>query len=725
MAENSSSEDPHAFCCDAPATAVAEDRFNRFPFAEAIARAIRALPGGANMVIGLHGPWGEGKTSVLNFIRETLEADVRTEIVSFNPWRFCDEAGMLTGFFETIATAIDAKLTTKKEDLCKTLAQYAKCLAPLDKRLGDAQRLAQDGAQASVEQLRERLVAALAEETRRIVVLIDDIDRLDKHEIQTLFRLVKACADFPNVVYVLAFDDVMVAKALSERYGSEERDGRAFLEKIIQLPLTLPLAALQDLRKMCFEGVDRALAGIDTELSQEEVGRFVQMFGEGVEVRLTTPRLAKRYGNALSFALPGLRGEVNIADLLLVEALRVFFPEVYNVVRSNQQDFCGVEPEHRSNSTGDPRAVLELDPALTRLRTDEQESVKALLGNLFPRLSGVYRNMHHGPDWLEGWAKENRVCSPSYCSRYFTYAIAPNDVPDRDIEELQRIAAQSPDGLSQMAAKLLTPERAASVIEKLRRMAETFTPEAAERLAMCLAPLGATLPNRRALYGFAEPPAQCAMLIANLLDRIPAGDQRKAAALRVVQLAQPLWFASACAQWMYVTDDESKLDRNTLAKDEMVEIDNAVADRIADAATTGVEMLAAEGAQPMRLLFHWHSARGKEPVEKYLLGAFAHDPGAVSVFLRAAAPTTWVSGSPTARVGDIDGRVVEGLEKLIDIDRLAELVQKHCPGDFENPEHSRSTKQPVDARLAEQFMQVYRSRKESSAEPNEPAELEK
>lgn len=723
MADNSSSQHPQAFSSDAPATAAAEDRFNRYPFAEAIGRAIRALPSGANMVIGLHGPWGEGKTSVLNFIRETLKGDDGPAVVSFNPWRFSDEAGILTGFFETIATAINARLATKREDVCKTIAQYARYVAPLDKRLGDAQQLMEVGARASVEQLRERLVAALADETRRIVVLIDDIDRLDKHEIQTLFRLVKACADFPNVVYVLAFDDGVVAKALSERYGSQERDGRAFLEKIIQVPLKLPLAAREDLRKMCFEGVDTALASIDTELSQEEVGRFVQVFGEGVEVRLTTPRLAKRYGNALCFALPGLRGEVNIVDLLLVEALRVFFPGVYNVVRSNQGDFCGVEREQRGSSSGEPRAVLQLDPVLTRLGTDEQESVKALLGNLFPRLSGAYRKMHYGPDWLEGWATEKRACSPSYCSRYFTYAIAPNDVPDRDIEELQRIAEQSPHGLCEMAAKLLTPQRAARVIEKLRRKAEAFPPDAAERLATCLAPLGATLPKRRAVLAFAEPPAQCAILISELLARIPGGVQRKAAALRVVQLADRVWFASECAHWMYVTDDESKLDRNTLAKEEMVDIDNAVADRIADAASGGVEMLADEGAQPIRLLFDWYRARGKEPVEKYLLGAFAKDPRAVSVFLRAAAPATWVSGSATARVGDIDARVVEGLEKLIDIDRLAELVEEHCPGDFKKPEWSRSTKKPVDARLAQQFICVYRQRKDSGEKPKEPPEL--
>jgi predicted KAP-like P-loop ATPase len=82
----------------------------------------------------------------------------------------------------------------------------------VDDRFGSAADIAAAKAEAGLEELRRRLFDALAKADKRIVVLIDDIDRLDKHETHTLFRLIKACADFPNVCYVLAFDDTAVAK---------------------------------------------------------------------------------------------------------------------------------------------------------------------------------------------------------------------------------------------------------------------------------------------------------------------------------------------------------------------------------------------------------------------------------------------------------------------------------------------------------------------------------
>jgi predicted KAP-like P-loop ATPase len=138
--------------------------------------------------------------------------------------------------------------------------------------------------------VRRRLVDVLAEADKRIVVLVDDIDRLDKHESHTLFRLIKACADFPNVCYVLAFDDAAVAKALAERYGAgDELAGRAFLEKIIQISLKLPLAAKEDLRSLCFDQVDSALRAAGVELTREQIGEFVAGFDRGPSVRDYAP----------------------------------------------------------------------------------------------------------------------------------------------------------------------------------------------------------------------------------------------------------------------------------------------------------------------------------------------------------------------------------------------------------------------------------------------------
>src|SRR5690606_27273432 len=268
------------------------------------------LPKGAGLVVGIHGPWGDGKTTVLNMLRADLDADGATATVEFNPWRFTDEPAMLAGFFRVLAGVIRAKLTTKGEDIAGWVEKIGRYASVVDERLGKAGEVAGAKAEASLEDLRSRLSEALAKADKRIVVLVDDVDRLDKHEIHTLFRLIKACADFPNVCYVLAFDDVAVAQSLGERYGAgDEASGRAFLEKIIQVPLKLPVAMKEDLRSLCFEQVFQAISAAGVELTREDKGSFVSGFDRGISIRLDTPRAAKRYVNGLMFTLPMLKGE--------------------------------------------------------------------------------------------------------------------------------------------------------------------------------------------------------------------------------------------------------------------------------------------------------------------------------------------------------------------------------------------------------------------------------
>ena len=70
------------------------------------------------------------------------------------------------------------------------------------------------------KQQKDNIVQALTDKSLKddlkIIVTIDDIDRLTKEEIIAVFQLVKNLADFPNTVYLLAFDYDIVTKALEE-----------------------------------------------------------------------------------------------------------------------------------------------------------------------------------------------------------------------------------------------------------------------------------------------------------------------------------------------------------------------------------------------------------------------------------------------------------------------------------------------------------------------------
>src|SRR5881628_1548344 len=95
-----------------------------------------------------------------------------------------------------------------------------------------------------------------------LVVIIDDIDRLRPDEIRLLFQLVKANADFPNLVYLLLFQRDIVELAV----GESGLPGEEFLEKVVQVAFDLPRIEAEKLQRQLFDGVNRLLAA-------EEVGK--------------------------------------------------------------------------------------------------------------------------------------------------------------------------------------------------------------------------------------------------------------------------------------------------------------------------------------------------------------------------------------------------------------------------------------------------------------------
>jgi predicted KAP-like P-loop ATPase len=127
------------FSGDRPLATPQEDVLNRAPFARRIANVLRELPKGASLVVGVHGPWGDGKTTVLNFVRAELAASPTTLPVDFNPWRFTDESGMLAGFFGVLADKISATLSTKREvvEAVDVIHQDHDPLAGLGESLGE------------------------------------------------------------------------------------------------------------------------------------------------------------------------------------------------------------------------------------------------------------------------------------------------------------------------------------------------------------------------------------------------------------------------------------------------------------------------------------------------------------------------------------------------------------------------------------------------------------
>ena len=631
---------------DQPILSSKEDRFGRKQFAHRIADVIATRESDSGLVVGIHGPWGEGKTSVLNMIAERLLTYEKVLVIRFNPWRFPEESLLLHSFFLEIGRTIDASLLTRKERISSTLLKYADALSLVpyaEKVVGPFKIVLHGQSNVDLDELKERVKSSLQASEKRIVVMMDDIDRLDKAEIHTVFRLVKLLGDFPNTTYVLFFDERRVADALGEKYVGVG-GGKSFLEKIIQVPLSLPPASRHARRALAIEGLDAALALANYELSQDEARRLGEIFDKGFMNRMTTPRVAKRFGNALTFALPILVGETDIVDMILIEGIRIFYPELYATIRENADVFSpGVMDTVSWMRSADTKALTEevIKNALKDYSDQDRKAASIVVQALFPRTGamGLFRAGAYSPDLIEGRSTEKRIATKEYFPRYFNYGVPSDDISDQDVERfLSRIPGPAVETLVEEFRQLSSDNRAHLLVEKLRNKEDALEPQTAAILALVVALSGNIFPYNHPtdrFFGLGTI-SQASALIRHLLHRIDDLSAREGLAIELARRIEPLPFAYDYSSWMRKMKKTQYSDEMVSVVSEQTEqrIKEIVAERIA--AFAEVEPIERKYPHDAQQLYQLWAFADKQSLRNYLQRRINASPSDAVEFISAA-----------------------------------------------------------------------------------------
>jgi len=217
---------------DRPSGDPGADRLGYAPFAMRLAESIVQLSGDEGHVIALYGPWGFGKTTMLNYVQHFLKDTTATEqpvIVPFNPWWFAGSEDLMKAFFDQLQVRLEGHKEFSSQAR-KSLAKFADVLSEVPLAWAKPAATLLRSKPKDIAKLKSEISGALQQQSRRIVVVIDDIDRLTSEEIRQIFRVVKAVADFPKVTYLMAFDKAVVVQSLGELQGSSGED---YLEKIV------------------------------------------------------------------------------------------------------------------------------------------------------------------------------------------------------------------------------------------------------------------------------------------------------------------------------------------------------------------------------------------------------------------------------------------------------------------------------------------------------------
>jgi KAP-like P-loop domain-containing protein len=380
-------------------------------------------------IVALHGGLGDGKTSVFNLLRRSLKS--YAIVVPFSAWLPGSDETLAVDLFRDIAT--ECKRLLYMPQLQKKSVAYARTISGSVSSLAFLKQILPARSQREeIDEIRE----TLARVPRPIVVLLDEVDRMQKDELLVLLKILRGASSIPNVTFICAFSVEEMKKHLSP-------DGALtyeYLEKFF--PVTVSLAAPDPaMVGRLFQGRVKAAATSEKWFRGTDQKKFDELLDflwkEALWQICTNLRKATLLLNDVKACARSIGGEVNLLDLIAIEALRRFAPEIHGLVRKNSAFLTyGNASFMTGQYISSRRKEKEGSEVFTKLESQvaaasEPGALKNILDFLFPNFTrskeGFSMLSLLRPSNEDLAEKEKRICAPDYFSIYFRSAI-PEDM---------------------------------------------------------------------------------------------------------------------------------------------------------------------------------------------------------------------------------------------------------------------------------------------------------
>lgn len=411
--------------------AAKSDNLGREQLSRNLAIILSGISTESTFVMAITGPWGHGKSSLVNFICDEMKPKANVVHI-FDPWYFSKQENLIKTFFLNLNEAINKKYFSPNTSYM--LLKFGRIISGTvtkERFLGII-----DAAVARTEEvavLKKEINNVLVNLEKPIIFFIDNIDRLDKEEILLMFKLVGLCADFKNLIFVLLYDKDRVEKILKKEIDADI----TYLDKFIQVEIELPTIETEIIDQ-CFDNL------LETLLAHHEIKFDELVMAEKIRytntITLIRPlilnmRIAKRFCNRLSVKLPMMKTyKLNFVDFFVLESIGFFYPDQYKelcneclhfVFDTQYSDIWLINVnENRKKIYDEFFGKVENKKSSERL-----QSLMAIAFNSVKNYNSSYmKNLYGDSNASSDDDNAHRIDNPDFCHTYFSFTSNSNIV---------------------------------------------------------------------------------------------------------------------------------------------------------------------------------------------------------------------------------------------------------------------------------------------------------
>lgn len=648
-----------------------------------------------SITMGLYGMWGSGKTSILNLTLNEINNYYKDNpnapiVLRFNPWNYSDQQKIILQFFNELSQILKRKDYGKMANAAgEKIIKYSKFFRPLKlipgageyvnyasdiiEKSGESLKNLGELLQEDLASIKEDLNKDLGELNKKIIVVIDDIDRLTSEEITQVFQLVKQLGDFKNVIYILLFDREVVVKALND---VQKGDGNNYLEKIVQVPFELPPIPDYEIESYLLEKLSSAIKDYPQEKLDSEY--WNKVYHNGFKKLFKSIRDINRFLNTFKFNYLFVKDLTNIIDLIFISAVKVFIPELYYDIMNNKKLFTEVSTSSRyaaKTGWGDENSEKRFEDyqkLLQKLPEVHKDYIDELLVTVFPTLKSSY-----DPEWLSIWRRENRLCSPDVFDNYFHLLLPKEEIPNKEIEEI--INEANDIKIFQERLKILIEN--GSILRFLDRFQDytNIIPEKhINNIVKTLMNVGDTFPNKESGFLGIDTPMRLLQIFYQLSFRYTTHPERFKLFKDAIQYTNESIYT--IVNEVAVQDQQHArygYAEKTLPLNELT-VNSDQLDILEELALKKIRFWAKKGklkdhANLISILFRWREwSKNNNEVIKYVKSITKN----TKQIIHFISKSMWYSTIYSDTVKKVPNISIENLSNFIDIDRTHKSVKK-------------------------------------------------